>query len=157
MEIIGEEISLLPYTIDRCNEFWKEYVSDYDMLDEEFIYDKNWVNKYYQVKVLDKNRRFFAICRNGKTVGEIQLKNISFEDSHGTMSIHLSNDIYKNRGWGTEAEELLINYAFNCLKLNVIYADAVLRNKRSQHVLVKLGFIQTHEDDSLRYYKLKKQ
>lgn len=58
MEIIGKEISLLPYTIDRCNDFWKEYVSDFDMLDEEFMYDKNWVNKYYQVKVLDKNRRF---------------------------------------------------------------------------------------------------
>ena len=156
MEIIGKEIALLPYTIHRCNDFWKEYVSDHDMLDEEFIYHKNWVNKYYKAKVLDENRRFFAICRNGKTVGEIQLKRINFNESQGTLSIHFSNDNYKNKGWGTEAEELLINYAFNSLELNVIYADAIIRNKRSQHVLEKLGFIQIHEDEKLRYYKLEK-
>lgn len=155
MEIIGKEIDLLPYTIERCHEFWKDYVTDYDMWDQEYNYDEDSVNKYYQVKVMDENRKFFAICRKGKTIGEIQLKNIDFEDKHGTMSIHLSNDIHKNKGLGTEAEKLLINYAFECLKLNCIYADTVLRNKRSQHILEKLGFTKIDEDDVLIYYELK--
>ncbi len=157
MDIIGKEISLLPYTIDRCHEFWQEYVTDYDMLDEDFIYDKEWVNEYYLVKTLDRTRKIFAICRNEKTVGEIQLKNINLKDRYATMSIHFSNDSYKNRGWGTEAQKLLIDYAFRCLKLNTIYADTVLRNKRSQHILEKLGFFQKCEDNSFRYYELVKQ
>lgn len=156
MEIIGDKLELLPYTIERCHEFWKDYVADKDMLDEKYTYDENWVNKYYQVKVLVQNRRYFAICRKGKTIGEIQLKNIDLNDKHGTMSIHLSNDIYKNKGFGTEAQQLLLDYAFNGLGLECIYADTLLRNKRSQYILEKLGFIEILEDASLKYYKLKR-
>ena len=79
MEIIGENISLLPYTMERCHEFWKDYVVDYNMWDKEYIYDKNWVNKYFNLKVLDKTRSFFAICIDDKVIGEIQLKNINTE------------------------------------------------------------------------------
>lgn len=155
MEIIGKEIDLLPYTIERCHEFWKDYVADYDMTHEEYVYDESLVNKYYKVKVLDDNRRFFAICRKGETIGEIQLKRIDFKDKHGTMSIVLSNNNHKNKGYGTEAERLLINYAFESLGLNCIYADTILRNKRSQHILEKLGFTKIDEDDVLIYYELK--
>ena len=157
MEIIGENISLLPYTMERCHEFWKDYVVDYSMWDKEYIYDENWVNKYFNLKVLDKTRSFFAICINDKVIGEIQLKNINNEKSVATLSIHLSNDNHKNRGFGTEAIKLMIDYAFEHLKLNTLYADAVLRNKRSQHVLEKLGFVEIHVDKILRYYELKKQ
>jgi len=154
MKIIGDKIELLPYTIERCHEFWKDYVADNDMLDEKYTYDENWVKKYYQVKVLVQNRKYFAICRKGKIIGEIQLKNIDFNDKSGTMSVHLSNNIYKNKGFGTEAQQLLLDYAFNCLGLECIYADTILRNKRSQYILEKLGFIKIREDVSLKYYKL---
>lgn len=156
MEIIGKNISLLPYTMDRCHEFWKDYVVDFNMWDKEFVYDKNWVNKYYSLKVSDKTRRYFAICINEKTIGEIQLKNINNEKGIAALGIHLSNDNYKNQGFGTEAIELMICYAFEHLKLSTLYADAVLRNKRSQHVLEKLGFVEVRVDDILRYYELKR-
>jgi len=155
MDIVGKEIDLLPYTIERCHGFWKDYVADYDMTHEEYNYDEDKVNKYYQIKVLDENRRFFAICRKGKVIGEIQLKRIDFNDKHGTMSIVLSNNTHKNKGYGTEAEKLLISYAFESLELNCIYADTIIRNKRSQHVLENLGFIKIDEDDILIYYELK--
>lgn len=150
----GKLIALKPYTLERCHEFWSEYVSDPDMWEKEHTYDKDWVDQYYQQKVMDKSRRFFAICYGEKTVGEIQLKYINFEQGYGTMSIHFSNDKYKNHGWGTEAERLIVDIAFNELSLHTVYADCVLRNRRSQHVLEKIGFVCTHEDDILRYYKL---
>lgn len=155
MDIVGEEIDLLPYTIERCHEFWKDYVADYDMTHEEYNYDEDKVNQYYQIKVLDENRKFFAISRKGKTIGEIQLKGIDFKDKHGTMGIVLSNNNHKNKGYGTEAERLLINYAFESLGLKCIYADTILRNKRSQHILEKLGFTKIADDNVLIYYELK--
>ncbi|MBE0600195.1 MAG: N-acetyltransferase, partial [Firmicutes bacterium] len=45
-------------------------------------------------------------------------------------------------------------YGFRELGLTAIYADAVHRNAHSRHVLRKLGFVYTHEDDLLRYYVL---
>jgi RimJ/RimL family protein N-acetyltransferase len=152
----GKLISLKPYTLERCHEFWREYVSDPDMWEKEYIYDKERADHYYQQKVMDKSRCFFAICYGEQTVGEIQLKYIDVEQGCGTMSIHFSNDQYKNHGWGTEAERLIVDFAFHELKLHTVYADCVLRNRRSQHVLEKVGFVYTHEDDVLRYYKLER-
>lgn len=152
----GKLIALHPYTLERCHQFWKEYVSDPDMLEQSYTYDQDAISRYYQSKVMDKSRRFFAICHNEKTVGEVQLKYIDLEQGCGTLSIHFSNDNYKNRGWGTEAVRLLVDYAFEELGLHTVYADCVHRNKRSQHVLEKNGFIYSHEDDVLRYYTLKR-
>ena len=152
----GKLVALQPYTLERCHAFWKEYVSDPAMWEMAFTYDPQWVEQYYQKKVMDKSRRFFAICHGEQTVGEIQLKHIDFEKGCGTMSIHFSCDKYKNRGFGTEAERLLAEYAFSELGLSTVYADCVLRNTRSQHVLQKIGFVYIHEDDILRYYKLER-
>ena len=156
MELIGSLISLLPYTLRRCHEFWGSYTADPDMWEGEFVYVESKIDQYYQSKVRDPARIFFAICREGKTVGEIQLKYINRSIACGTMSIHLANDSYKNHGWGTEAEQLMINYAFGQLGLNKILADCVHRNKRSQHVLEKLGFVHIRDDAVFRYYQLEK-
>jgi len=152
----GKLISLMPYTPERCHAFWREYVSDPDMWDIAFAYNPGWVDRYYQSRAAEADRRMFAICRLGKTVGEIQLKHIDFGKGCATMSIHLANDACKNRGWGSEAERLITEYAFSVLGLTAVYADCVHRNTRSQHVLEKTGFVFTHADDKLRYYVLKR-
>lgn len=156
MEIKGQLVSLVPFTREQCHEFYKAYVSDPSMWDFTYVYNENRVNDYYERKVLDPSRRFFAIILNGRTIGEIQLKYIDIVKGFGTLSIHLQNDAVKNKGYGTEAERLMIDYAFNELGLNTIYANTVLRNTRSQHILEKIGFVHTHDDDIFRYYKYKK-
>lgn len=153
MELSGEKITLKHYTIERCHEFYKDYIYDQAMTYDTYVYNKEKVDNYYQNKVLDTTRRFFAICLQNKVVGEIQLKRIDFTECCGTMSIHLVNDTVKGMGIGTEAERLLIRYAINDLGLNTIYADVVHRNTRSKHILVKLGFEHLYDDDILAYYK----
>lgn len=153
MELIGEKIVLKPYTLEMCHEFHKDYISDPAMTYDEYIYNKDEVDRYYQNKVLDINRKFFAICYNDKVIGEIQLKRIDFEKLCGTLSIHLINDSVKGIGFGTEAERLIIKYAVNKLGFNTIYADSIHRNYRSKHILQKLGFEHFYDDDILAYYK----
>ena len=46
----------------------------------------------------------------------------------------------KNRGYGTQAEQLSIAYAFDALGMKHILADSVEKNHRSQRMLEKLGF-----------------
>jgi RimJ/RimL family protein N-acetyltransferase len=71
----------------------------------------------------------------------------------GTLSVHLINDTFKGKGYGTEAQQLLIDYVTNILGLKTIYADAIHRNHRSKHILEKLGFVHLYNDDVLAYYK----
>lgn len=120
---------------------------------DTYVYDKEKVDRYYQNKALDACRCFFAICHNEKTIGEIQIKRIDTEKQCGTLSIHLVNDLFKGKGYGTEAEQLILDYAINTLELKTIYGDAVHRNHRSKHILEKLGFEFLYNDNDLAYYK----
>ncbi len=157
MRPMGEEIALRPYTAERCHAFWRDYIADPAMLSQPYIYDPREIERYYQVKVGDPARRFFAICHGEEVIGEIQLKRLDFEQRCGTMSVHLANDSFKGHGWGTRAEGLLLRYAFEELNLATVYADTIHRNARSQHVLEKLGFRHTGDDELLRYYQLTRE
>lgn len=153
IELKGEKIVLKSYTLERCHEFYKNYISDPAMTYNIYIYNKEKVDNYYQNKVLDEKRRFFAICYNNKVIGEIQLKRIDLDNLCGTLSIHLVDDSVKGKGFGTEAERLIIEYAIRKLGICTIYADAVHRNLRSKHILEKLGFEHLYDDNILSYYK----
>ena len=98
-------------------------------------------------------RIYLAVMRGNEPIGEIVLKNIDSEKHHCTMGISLRSDDVKNRGYGTEAEIQALRYAFVQMGMETVFADSVINNVRSQHVLEKVGFIETHRDDSFIYYR----
>lgn len=69
----------------------------------------------------------------------------------------MQNDSVKNRGVGTQAETLALQYAFKELHLETIYADVLHGNTRSQHVLEKAGFQKIGEDHSYVYFYCKRE
>ena len=73
------------------------------------------------------------------------------------MGIHLQNDAVKGKGYGTQAERLILRYAFEELGMVAVNADAAQKNARSQHVLEKVGFKYVREDDTFRYYRCDKK
>ncbi len=98
-------------------------------------------------------RVHLAVLLEKRVIGEVILKNIDPAQRCCTMGIHLQNDAVKNQGYGTQAELLALGYAFTQLGLDTVYADALQKNKRSQHVLEKVGFVKTHADDTFLYYR----
>ena len=86
-------------------------------------------------------------------IGEVILKNIDRAHKHCTLGISMQSDAYKNKGYGTQAEKLTLKYAFAELGMEKVLADALVTNTRSQHVLEKVGFVETHRDESFVYYK----
>ena len=70
------------------------------------------------------------------------------------MGIHLQNDAVKGKGYGTQAERLILQYAFEDLGMVAVNADAALKNTRSQHVLEKVGFKFIKEDGDFKYYRI---
>lgn len=150
-------VTLQPYTLERCHAFWKDYVADPAMMDSTYTYDPAWVERYYHSKCQEEKRVFFAICVDKTVIGEIQLKSIDRLQNCATLSVHLSCDPYKNRGFGTEAQRLMIAYGFEQVGLEKIYADCLHRNQRSRHILEKLGFLHLRDDDSFHYFVLEKK
>lgn len=154
-----QSISLVPMTPAMYHAYFKEYQNDPDLYVDPatyqpYCYSEERVEQYIQ-RQRDRYRLTFAIVYGDEMVGELLLKNI---EPHvcATLGIAMKNTQYKDRGFGTQAERLAIDYVFHVLDIPVLYADAILSNTRSQHVLEKVGFRLIREDAQFRYYAVYK-
>ncbi len=152
-----EEISLSIMTGELCHELFKGWENDpaiymdTDMF-APYQYDEAGVDRYFKSKC-DPSRVLFAIMRDGKPIGELQLKKIDRQNRECTLSIHMQNDTVKGKGYGTRAEKLALQYAFDILGMAAVNADTITKNTRSQHVLEKVGFRFIGEKDGFMYYR----
>ena len=152
----GEFITLVPCSNIMWHEFYSRYVPDPMMDTTPYLYDFVRVEKNFQIKMADKARKYFTILLERNVIGEVYLKHINTEEKSTNIGIALIDDSVKGKGFGTVALKLIIDYALHVMALNTIHAESVLRNTRSQHIMEKVGFIYTHEDDTFKYYKLDK-
>ena len=152
-----KEIALCIMTRELCHELYKDWENDpaiyMDMdLFAQYKYDENAVNRYFDSKQ-NSSRVLFAIMKDGRPIGELQLKQIDYENKECTLSIHMQNDTVKGYGYGTRAEQLALQYAFDTLGMVAVNADTVIKNTRSQHVLEKVGFKYVKEEGGFKYYR----
>ena len=152
-----EEISLCIMTRELCHELYRDWQNDpaiYMDMDkfETYHYNEAVVDRYFDSKQ-SPSRVLFAIMKDSKPIGELQLKQIDRERKECTLSIHLQNDSVKGHGYGTAAEKLALKYAFDTLGMNSVNADTVIKNTRSQHVLEKIGFKYIEEKGDFKYYR----
>lgn len=151
------EIKLKPMTAEMYHLFFQEYENDTDLYlnkndFSEYVYEKSKVDSYVQ-RQIDLNRQPFAIMYGNEMVGELKIYNIIVGES-ATLGITMKNRNYKDRGFGTRAEQLAVEYVFRQLDIPILYADCILTNTRSQHVLEKVGFQFLYADERKKYYRI---
>lgn len=150
-------IHLSGMTLELCHALFREFTNDISVFPEnrafsEYHYSEESVNAYWKKNRSD-DRIHLAILKDNVIIREIILKKINWIQMHCTLSIHMKNDSVKNQGYGTEAERQVLAYAKEKLEMKTIYANAFIHNKRSQHVLEKVGFKRTTQDQQYVYYK----
>ena len=74
------------------------------------------------------------------TIGTVILENIDEKNKKASVSIKIGTKELKNKGYGTETLKLILNYAFEELKLHRIYANVLEYNEPSRKLFVKCGF-----------------
>lgn len=153
------DITLQHMTPDMYHAFFREYENDPDLyLDKsdfsEYRYDATKVDAYIQ-KQIHLKRIPFAIMYGEDIAGELKLYDI-VPGVSATLGITVKNHTYKDRGFGTRAEQLAVSYAFEKLDVPVVFADSILTNTRSQHVLEKVGFQFLYGDDQKKYYRIQR-
>lgn len=152
-----KEISLCVMTRALCHELFRGWENDPDIYMDmaqftAYQYDEAAVDRYFDAKQ-NPSRVLLAIMKDDTPIGEIQLKQIDRERKECTLSIHMQNDAAKGLGYGTCAERLAVQYAFEVLDLEAVNADTIAKNKRSQHVLEKVGFQFVKEENGFKYYR----
>lgn len=153
-------IRLSLMTKSGMQEFFRGFAWDPDTFedrspDSPYSYDPQQADAFFE-KHNRPDRVHFAVMLGDEVIGDMYLKHIDREHGSCTLSIHMQNDSVKNRGYGTAAEILAVQYAFGELGLNTVFADALKKNLRSRHVLEKVGFAAIGEDERLCYYRLDK-
>lgn len=74
---------------------------------------------------------------NDEFMGHVTLFNVS--QYQATMGIYIG-DKYRHHGYGREAIEMLMNYAFNTINLKAIHLEVFGYNEHAKAVYESLGF-----------------
>jgi len=64
---------------------------------------------------------------NEVIIGDIYLKHIDPLEQSCEMGIHIANDKRKDKSYGTQAERILLAYAFNKLNMKAVCADTLIK------------------------------
>lgn len=94
---------------------------------------------FFEDVVSDGDTVNLLICRDGERIGTISLFDIGAFDGGAEIAIWLAPDA-QGEGYGTEAAELLVDYAFRERRLHRITARVLATNAASMAVWEKLGF-----------------
>ncbi len=88
--------------------------------------------------------RCIVACKGDENtgLGTVILSDIDYKNGTAQIHIKLAKDIGRGKGYGTDAVNTMVNYAFNELRLNCIYADVLEYNTPSQNLFKKCGFQQ---------------
>lgn len=140
----GERVSLHPIEHDDINFLQQSH--NRPELRKGLLYSTP--HSYSQVeKILeeeitqDETRVDLLIYTGEERAGVVSLFNISSNREHGTLSYWLLPE-YQGSGYTTEAVSLLLDYAFNTLRLHHIIAWTIAYNEPSQALLQRVGFTQ---------------
>ena len=82
------------------------------------------------------------LLKTGQLIGVMGLHRISAKDGTATTGSFIGEKHYWNKGYGTEAKMLVLEYAFNTLNLYKICSSVYDFNPRSKCCLEKCGYRQ---------------
>lgn len=162
-KIIGEKIILSP--IPNSKEFYKLYLSwlenkelQWKLGEEGMKYSLKEIKEMHKEWKKDfKNMTFCILNKKTKEpVGDINL--FDSEEFKGKPEISILIGNHAGKGFGTEASKLLINFAFEKLKLNEINLSVYQDNIPAIGLYKKLGFKtigEIRDEDNRKEYLMK--
>jgi RimJ/RimL family protein N-acetyltransferase len=86
-------------------------------------------------------------------IGTIGLDTINNKDHNAAFGIAIGDKDYWNKGYGTEAARLIIDYGFGELNLHRINSNVYEFNERSRRMHLRVGFIEEGRQRELIYRK----
>lgn len=108
-------------------------------------YSKFLIKQYLQnahQDIYEAKQLRLAICKKNesKAIGLIDLFDFDPKNKRAGIGIVIQNNENKNQGFGSQALDLLIDYAFQKLDLNQLYANINVSNAVSIRLFTTFGF-----------------
>lgn len=141
-KILGENVYLSPI-LEQDIEKYTEWLNDFKVTDG-IGESSNLITIDYYKKWFEsgKYQYFFSIIKldEEKLIGYCDLYNIDFKNQVATIGITIGENEERNKGFGTESINLLLDYAFNYLNIRNVMLEVKSFNKNAISCYEKVGF-----------------
>jgi RimJ/RimL family protein N-acetyltransferase len=143
----GDYINLRPLHLNDANERYLKWINDPEvtrgMATGYFPTSAEQLTDYVKGSLNDKNTIFLAMCDvNDEHVGNVKLDRIDWIAGTCELGIIIGEASARGKGYGREAMNLLIDFAFNELNLRKISLAVFENNPHAKHLYESLGFKQ---------------
>ena len=142
-KIVGERLYLSPINSEDY-ELYTKWMNDFETA--------KYITQLTNVVSLDAEKEYlanitsskyhFAIVLNeeDRLIGNISLMNVHEVDRNAELGIFIGEATDRNKGYGSEAIKLLLDFSFNYLNFHNIMLKAYSFNERAINAYEKCGF-----------------
>lgn len=144
-KLLGDNIFLSPKNADdETVEKFTKWLNDFNTTDyigrSSTVYTLQGEREYLQNNSNQEASFFIIESVNNNLIGTISLENIDHINRKATLGIFIGDTGERNKGYGAEAINLILDYGFNYLNLNNIKLDVFEFNERAYKCYQKCGF-----------------
>lgn len=141
-KIVGERLYLSPMNVEDA-ETYVNWLSNRNVTDNlgmtASVVNLQGEKEYIESK--RSNSYDFSIVLNDDTlIGNISLMDVNPSLGKATLGVFIGDESNRNKGYGTEAMKLLVDYGFNILRLHNIDLKVFSFNERAIKSYEKVGF-----------------
>lgn len=140
----SDRIYLSPASVDDV-EIYTRWMNSFDVTDK--IGSSNSLfsllsEKEYLERKIDENNKSFSIIKkeDDSLLGNCSIFDINYLHQTATLGIFIGEDNERNKGYGSEAIRLLLDFGFNYLNLNNIMLKVFSFNEKAISCYEKIGF-----------------
>lgn len=109
---------------------------------------ENWMSTMVKTKKVEQF--IIYLKENDKAIGTVFLKNIDMENKQAEYGNFIGEPEYLGKGYGSDAGNVLIQYAFNQLNLKKIFLRVLKTNVRAIRAYKKMGFHDMNKLEGIR-------
>lgn len=143
-KLVGENIYLSPINIADAEKY-VEWIADFrtsdgvgksaDLIDLES--EKKWLEES-----LNNNELLFSIVslENDELLGNCAIMKVNHKDRTCELGIFIGEEDNRNKGYGAEALQLLLDFGFNYQNMHNIHLTVKSFNERAINCYKKVGF-----------------
>lgn len=142
-KLIGESVYLSPRNTEDV-EMFTEWLNDFETTDyigrSGILTTIEGEKKYLEENANQEAAFVIVMLDENKMIGTVGLDNIDWINKTATLGIFIGDKQYRNKGYGTEAIRLLLEYGFRYLNLHNIKLDLMEFNAPALKCYERCGF-----------------
>ncbi len=122
---------------------WEENSDYLRNLDTDIAYPHS-ILELEENKERSHNSAYFRLrtIENDTLIGFVVIHSIEWNNRVGSLAIGIGDTNYQNKGYGSEALQLILRYAFHELNLHRVGLDVIGYNSLAIRAYEKVGFIE---------------